>query len=414
MRRRWVTRCAAIATGALVLATVVPLAVPTAMAGSAPFAVDEDIIYAQTPVTDERFGSAVAIDGDTLVVGVPEYDTLAGPQNVGRVDVFVRSGTDWVKQTSLYASAPGDGDKFGTSVAISGDRIVVGAPFYYGSHGESGAAYVFTRTGTAWSAADMLPDEFAQEGDQIGQSVDIEGTTIVVGCPGDSSGRGAVRPIYWNGSDWDSGGGVHLLDPSGMAGDRLGTCVSLSGNTVLASAGGDDVGTVAAIVDAGSVLSFTRSGTTWSFEQKWQAPTPVADEQFGGPIDLQAGGYVAVIGSPAHDVGAEVDKGIAYVYARGTSGWVLTATLDNPGPNSPDGDWFGSAVAFDGHNLILIGAFWDDLHTGAAYYFQYREGEWVMAQKVTPDAYPCCALFGDSAALDGGIAMIGATLASTG
>ncbi len=414
MRRHWVTRCVTIATGALVLATVVPLAVPTAMAGSAPFAVDEDIIYAPTPVDQEHFGSAVALDGDTLVVGVPDHDSLAGPQDIGVAYVYVKSGTDWVLQATLQQPSPGDGDKFGTAVGISGNRIVVGAPYRTTAHGECGAAYVFTRTGTAWSAAVSLPMELEQDGDQAGQSVDIEGDTVVVGCPGRGSSRGAVRPIVWNGSSWDSGGGITLTDPTSATGDRLGTCVSLSGNTVLASAGGDDVGTVAAIVDAGSVLSFTRSGTTWSFEQKWQAPTPVADEQFGGPIDLQANGYVAVVGSPAHDVGTENEQGIAYVYARGTSGWVLTATLDNPGPNSPDGDWFGSAVAFDGHNLILIGAFWDDSHTGAAYYFQYREGEWVMAQKVTPPVVPCCALFGDSAALDGGIAMVGATLASTG
>ena len=61
----------------------------------------------------------------------------------------------------------------------------------------------------------------------------------------------------------------------------------------------------------------------------------------------------------------------------------------------------------------VVGAFWDDSHVGAAYYFQSREGEWEMAQKVTPPTDPCCALFGDAVALDGGRAMVGATLAST-
>jgi hypothetical protein len=393
-------------TGALLLATVVPVAVPSALAGSTPFAVDEDIIYAQTPVNEEHFGSAVALDGDTLVVGVPDYDTLAGPQNVGRADVYVRSGTDWVKQTSLYAPSPADGDKFGTSVAILGNTVVVGAPYRVGSHGESGAAYVFTRTGTTWSAADALGDEMAAEGDRMGQSVDIDGTTIVVGCPGRISAEGVARVYVWDGSEWSSGGGVFLDAPGGMPDDRLGECISISGDTVLASAGGFDM-------QIGSVVAFKRTGTTWAFEERLYEPVSTPGEQFGGPIDLQANGYVAVIGSPTHDVGTEEDMGIAYVYARGVDGWECTATLNNPGPNSADGDWFGSSVAFDGHNLILIGAFWDDSHVGAAYYFQSREGEWEMAQKVTPPTDPCCALFGDAVALDGGRAMVGATLAST-
>lgn len=408
MRRRGTARCVAVLAGAAILAAVAPIGVLPAMAGSTPFAEDEDIIYAQTPVNGERFGSAVAISGDTLVVGVPESDTMVGPQNVGRVDVFVRSGTDWVKQASLYAPSLGDGDKFGTSVAIQGDTIVVGAPYREGSHGESGAAYVFTRIGTTWSAAVPLGDEFRVEGDLMGQSVDIDGTTIAVGCPGRSTSEGAVRVYVWDGDEWNSGGGVFAEAPGGMPDDRLGQCVSVSGDTILASAGGFDH-------EIGSVVAFTRgSGLSWAFEERLYEPSSTPGEQFGGPIDLQADGYVAVIGSPAHDVGAEVDKGIAYVYARTATGWECTATLNNPSANSPDGDWFGSAVAFDGHNLILVGAYWDDSHLGAAYYFQYREGVWEMAQRVTPNATPCYAAFGDSAALDGGIAVIGATLASTG
>lgn len=407
MKSHWVARCATVVIGAMALAAVGPVAVPSAVAGSTPFAVDEDIIYAPVPVGGEHFGSAVALSGNTLVVGVPDRDTMAGPQNIGVAYVYTKSGTDWVYRATLQQPSPGDGDKFGTSVAIQGNTVVVGAPYRDGSHGESGAAYVFTRTGTTWSAAVPLGDEFAVAGDKMGQSVDIDGDTIVVGCPGRSSSEGAVRVYVWDGDEWNSGGGVFAEAPGGMPDDRLGECVSISGDTVLASAGGFDH-------EIGSVVAFTRSGASWSFEERLYEPVPmVPGEQFGGPIDLQADGYVAVIGSPAHDVGTEVDKGVAYVYARTASGWECTATLANPGPNSADGDWFGSSVAFDGHNLILIGAFWDDSHTGAAYYFQYREGDWVMAQKVTPPATPCCALFGDSVALDGGTAMVGATLAST-
>jgi len=276
MRRRTIVRFCSVLTEALMLAAAMPLSVPTAVAGSTPFAVDEDIIYAQTLVDGEHFGSAVAISGDTLVVGVPEYDTMAGPQNVGRADVFVRAGTDWVKQASLYAPSPADGDRFGTSVAIQGDTVVVGAPFREGSHGESVAAYVFKRTGTTWSAAVALGDESAVAGDKMGQSVDIDGSTIAVGCPGRTSSEGAVRVYVWDGDEWNSGGGVFAEAPGGMPDDRLGQCVSVSGDTILASAGGFDH-------EIGSVVAFTRgSGLSWTFEQRLYEPVPmVPGEQFG-------------------------------------------------------------------------------------------------------------------------------------
>ena len=417
MRRHWTTRITAIATGALMLATVVPVAVPQAVADSAPFAVQQARLTAPAAMqnNDDTFGSAVDVSGDTVVVGAPHWDSGA-LADAGGVWVYTRSGTTWSLQQQLTAPATAAGDLFGTSVAIDGNRIVVGAPHYYTAKGNTGAAFVYTRTGTTWSAPDMLPTELISDGDLVGQAVAIDGDTIVLGCPGVDVGRGELRPIVWNGSDWDSGGGMMQVDPTGATGDRLGTCVALKGDSLLASAGGDDRGTVAVIADAGSVVAFQRTGSAWAFDSKFGDPAgEVANEQFGGPIDIADSEAIAIVGSMFHDGPAGTDSGAAYIFYNGMTGWELSDTINNPGPNSPDGDNFGSAVALGENDFALIGAFWDDSHTGAAYYYQWREGDWMMSQKITPTADPYgAALFGDAAAIDSGTAVVGATLAGAG
>jgi uncharacterized membrane protein len=151
----------------------------------------------------DRFGTAVAISGDTVIVGAnweagDETSTAASPNNdghlAGAVYVYVRSGSTWTQQAYLKASNAGTGgDEFGTAVGISSDTIVVGAPERSGA---AGAAYVFTRSGTTWTEQAYLEaSNFADESvDNFGFSVAVYGDTIVVGAPyedGDSASTAA-------------------------------------------------------------------------------------------------------------------------------------------------------------------------------------------------------------------------------
>lgn len=406
MTRRAVARCVAVATGVMMLAASLPMGAQVAFAGSGSFAIDEDVVYAATPADGETFGSAVAIDGDTMVVGVPQHATDAGLTNAGVADVYVRSGADWVWQATLVAGgAIAAEDRFGTAVAISGDRIVVGCP---GRDSGAGASFVYARSDTAWPMQATLQLAAPVAGDRFGAAVDIDGDTIVVGAPGADAGRGSVMPYAWSGSAWVPG--VAQTTPGGAADGGLGACVSLSGDTFLASARDDDI--VGGPSNVGSISAFVRSGGVWAFEQRWFETTPVAGERFGASIDLQAGGYAAVVGSPQHDVGAAADQGVAYLYVRSADGWQAGATLAHDGPNSAGGDQFGSSVAFDGHNLILVGAPNDDDAHGAAYYYQYRAGVWNMAQKIDWLSTACSGRYGASVALDGGRAAVGGPTAS--
>jgi hypothetical protein len=152
----------------------------------------------------EYFGEAVALDGDTLVVGAP-YDTIGANQQQGAVYVFTRSGASqpvWTLQQKLSASDGATEDAFGAAVALSGDTLVAGAhgdafggdPF---TNYNKGSAYVFTRIGATWSQQQKFFASDAVADDSFGLSVALSGDTMAAGMPGDDfdwhSDRGSVH-----------------------------------------------------------------------------------------------------------------------------------------------------------------------------------------------------------------------------
>ena len=132
-------------------------------------------------------GGAIAIDTDTLVVGARKLNS-----NTGAAYVFTRSGTSWSQQAKLTGSDITTNDLFGWSVDISGDTIVVGAKDKSsGSTTNVGAVYVFTRSGTSWSQQAKLTPSSVSQMQLFGQSVAISGDTIVVGAEGETNSSGS-------------------------------------------------------------------------------------------------------------------------------------------------------------------------------------------------------------------------------
>src|SRR6266540_3231667 len=141
----------------------------------------------------EAFGASVAISGETVVVGAIGDDGAAG-RDQGSAYVFARSGGVWTQQQKLEASDAAANDLFGLSVAISGETVVVGAPFDAGAAGNSqGSAYVFARSGGVWSQQQKLEASDAALGDQFGFSVAVSGGTVVVGAHDDSGAAGRLQ-----------------------------------------------------------------------------------------------------------------------------------------------------------------------------------------------------------------------------
>ena len=152
-------------------------------------------LEASDAAADDRFGFSVAISGETVVVGAPGDDGAAGIDQ-GSAYVFVRSGGVWSQQQKLLASDAAADDDFGSSVAISGETVVVGAPWDDDATGfYQGSAYVFVRSGGVWSQQQKLLASDAAGGDAFGFSVAISGETVVVGADDGQRASITSRPM---------------------------------------------------------------------------------------------------------------------------------------------------------------------------------------------------------------------------
>ena len=128
----------------------------------------------------DQFGSAVSLDDDTVIIGA-RGNSDAGSQS-GSAYIFTRIGTIWTEQAKLTASDASASDRFGGSVSIDGDTIIVGALNDDDAGANSGSAYVFTRSASIWTEQAKLTASDAAAGDLFGISVDIDGDTIIVGA----------------------------------------------------------------------------------------------------------------------------------------------------------------------------------------------------------------------------------------
>jgi len=221
----------------------------------------------------DQFGESAAISGDTIVVG-SNLDDDNGI-NSGSAYIFTRTGTTWTEQAKLTASDGSAGDEFGISVAIMGDTIVVGAFSDDDNGSGSGSVHVFARTETAWTQQAKLTASDGAANDGFGTSVAIAGDTIVVGALGDDvngiANSGSAYVFVRTGITWTQQGQLTASD--GAVGDLFGGSVTISGDTIVVGAVLDDVNAV----DSGSAYVFTRTGFTWT----QQAQLAASDGGFG-------------------------------------------------------------------------------------------------------------------------------------
>jgi len=268
-------------------------------------------IQASDAQSADRFGYTVCIDGDTVVAGATYED--AGGTEAGAAYVYTRSGTTWTQQQKLVASDAQAGDKFGIDVAISGNTIVVGAVEEDTGGSNAGAAYVFTRSGTTWTQQQKLVASDAAVDDYFGKHVAIEGDTIAVGAYGEGGNNvGAAYIFTRSGTTWTQQAKLIASDAQGS--DYFGWSVDISGNTVVVGAWGEDTEGSS----AGAVYSFTRSGTTWTQQQKIVASDADSSDYFGQRVNVS--GEVLVVGAPGEDAGGS-QAGAAYVFTRSGTTW---------------------------------------------------------------------------------------------
>ena len=352
---------------------------------------------------DTGFGHAVSISGDTIVVGAPFFDATPTP-DVGRAYVYVRSGTTWTLQGQL---GPGDpfvhSDQFGYSVSVSGDTLVVGARFDDVSPGLAGSATVFVRSGTTWTKQQKLVASDGASGDFFGESVSVSGDTVVVGASGaDSPGgvdTGSADVFVRSGTTWTEQ--QKLLASDAMPSDFFGASVAVAQDTVVVGAYADDTPGGA---DSGSAYVFVRSGSTWTEQQKLLASDGGADDRFG--ISASISGDTVVVGADQATSG--VDAGSAYVFVRSGTTWSeQQKLLASDGAAS---DSFGFAVSVEG-DTVVIGAPGDDIPVGGdagSIYAFVRSGTlWTEQQKLLAPDVTAYDSF-DSVSVSGDTVVVGA------
>lgn len=363
--------------------------------------VQEAYLKAAEPDAFDAFGTAVAIDGDTIVVGAPGEASDASAVDgdatddsaaeAGAAFVFVRERDgDWVQQAYLKARNTGAFDRFGSAVAVSGDRVAVGAPgeasFGFGLNADdfnddapgAGAVYVFLRDGDGWAQEVYLKASNTNGGDGFGSSVTLDGDTLAVGAPDERSAAtgvggnqtddtaaeaGAVYVFARTGGVW--GQQAYLKASNTDAFDRFGSALALAADRLAVGAPGEASATGAQGNDtepeAGAVYLFERSGGAWAQEAYLKSAETGDDDVFGSALALR--GDALVVGAPGEDsaatgVGGDAtddtagDAGAVWLFLRDDAGdWNLEAYLK--ASNAGADDRFGSAVAIGAESLAV-------------------------------------------------------------
>ena len=351
----------------------------------------------------DNFGHAVAVSGDTAVIGA-HRDNDEGYEK-GTAYVFTRSGNAWVEQQKLIPTYNEEDDWFGYSVAISGDTVIVGAPRDDDFRDEdSGSAYVFKRSGGVWTQQKKLTASDDQAGDWFGYSVAIEGDTALIGAAWDDdkeSGSGSAYIFTRSGGSWTQR--QKMTAPDGEKFDNFGCSVSVSGNTALVGMYGDST---TRDYDLGSAYVFTRSGSWWIQPKKLTASDGEEFDRFGKSVSVS--GDTALIGAYEND-DAGSNSGSAYVFTRSGDVWIQQQKLI--AADAQEGDCFGRSVSVQG-DTALVGASGDDdagIGSGSAYLFTHLDGVWTQQQKLTPDSVTAeYDSFGNAVSLSDDTALVGA------
>ena len=294
------------------------------------------------------FGFAVSISGrpgrtsaDYAIIGAPGDDGAA--QNAGAAYIYAFNGKDWKQEAKLTAGDAEAGDAFGFVVSVNGTTAVVGAPKAdIGAAKNAGAGYVFLRDANRWKQhAKLIPKDLARS-DALGEAVDIQEDTVIVGAPGHTHG------------------GVRF---------------------------------------AGAVYVFVRDRDAWREQAKLTADDAAPSDRFGVSVDIE--GDTVIVGSLLHDADGKKDAGAAYIFVHNGTTWTQQAKLIAPGKKK--GDHFGAGVATTG-KIAVVGAPLREeggLGAGAAYSFVNVDGVWKNAKMVVPDDAAANLVFGSTIAISG-------------
>ena len=358
--------------------------------------------------SDDWFGIALAIHGDTIAVGADGDSSAATGVNgneadtsemyAGAVYVFTRTGTTWSQQAYVKASNPDGGDDVGVSVALGDDTLAVGAvnesSSATGIDGNqadnsamlSGAAYVFARTGTTWSQQAYIKASNTQTNGSFGYTVALssDGNTLAVGSPAENSNANGIDGNQMNSSAM-SAGAVYVFTRAGTTWSQQAyvkasntatnqgfgsVALSADGNRLVVGATGESSNAVGvdgnqtdtSLMNAGAAYVFDRVGTTWSQQAYLKASNTGFNDDFGRSVAI-AGDRIAIgaYGESSDAIGVDGDQadnsdaaaGAVYLFVPGGTSWVQQSYLKPP--NTRTVEWFGYDLALTA-DMLAVGA----------------------------------------------------------
>ena len=296
--------------------------------------VQQAILKASDPVNQKQLGFQTTISGDgNYLVSGAQSDHSGGVFS-GALYVFIRNGTSWSQQAKLKASPVLTYNYLGKrpiGISTDGTYVITGTEREDTTATNSGAAYIWVRSGTSWSQQVMLKASDAAQSDNFGQSNDISGNGnyAIVGAPYEDDGGtnvGAAYIFIRSGTSWSQQ--VRLKPSNPTAHDNFGWHVALSGDGTYAivSAQYEDTGAS----QAGSVYVFIRSGTSWSEQARLQHSDVGSQDQSGGlwnSIDISGNGLYVAVGVANQYDPAGVRSGAVYIYIRNGTSWSQQAKL---------------------------------------------------------------------------------------
>ena len=326
--------------------------------------------------TGDNFGFSLSIHGNQALVGA-QHDGENGTYS-GAAYLFVYDGNQWNLLTKLLPTDGAAYDQFGYAVSLGENRAFIGADGDDDLGTNSGAVYLFEPGSNGWTQTAKLLAADAATGDRFGTAISQSGNRVLIGSYLDDdlgTDSGSAYLFDWNGSQWSQS--AKLLPIDGSGGERFGIAVSLSGTRALIGASGDnDYGS-----NSGSAHVFDFDGSNWNPSARLIASSGASSDFFGFSVSLE--GNRALVGAHGNDW-LTVSAGAAFVFEFDGSTWNQTATL--LAADGGVGDHLGYSVNLAG-NLALLGSYLHDGNgqvAGAAYLFQLKDGNWSQINKILP------------------------------
>jgi hypothetical protein len=369
-----------------------------------PYDWTEQKVMAVGGMANEEFGGRAVMQGNTAML-----TAMLAPDDSwqGIVHVFTNVDGEWLPAQQITASDAAPHNMFGGSIAMSGDTVFIGAPEWPGvdEPDRLGAAYVFSRAGDTWIQTQKLTLADGVDLDMFGTDIAFDGSTAMIATnDGGADGVGAVHVFTRQAGIWTDVQTLRAGGPPPPGG--FGSAIAVHGDTalILAMDPNPDVA-------EGWVYVFRRdSGGTWSQTATLTSPQ-VSGDYFGRSIAFTDDGTSALIGAPFATVDDNVHQGAVYVYADSDQGWapIQTLTADDGMP----GDTFGF-VDVDGDSALVSAIYADGSTGAAYVFRNLGGTWVQRARLVPSDGVPLDAYGGDAVAISGTTALVGAKWASQG